>query len=67
MDDADRNHDGKIDFDEWQIMGRLSLSRLLCQAGSSWVDTVSKIKKRIPMAEDQLTKVTPLCLSTTYN
>ena len=21
VDDADRNHDGKIDFDEWQIMG----------------------------------------------
>lgn len=55
MDDADRNKDGKIDFDEWQIMGKLS--RLACQTGSSYVDTVSRIKKRIPMAEDQLTEV----------
>ncbi|KAI0707884.1 nucleotide-binding domain-containing protein [Earliella scabrosa] len=41
VDEADKNKDGKIDFDEWEIM-------------------VARIKKRIPMAEDQLQKVREL-------
>ncbi|TBU35492.1 nucleotide-binding domain-containing protein [Dichomitus squalens] len=41
VDEADKNKDGKIDFEEWEIM-------------------VSRIKKRIPMAEGQLQKVREL-------
>ncbi|KAI1791636.1 nucleotide-binding domain-containing protein [Ganoderma leucocontextum] len=41
VDESDKNKDGKIDFEEWQIM-------------------VARIKKRIPMAEDQLQKVREL-------
>ncbi|KAJ8483076.1 hypothetical protein ONZ51_g4945 [Trametes cubensis] len=41
VDEADKNKDGKIDFEEWEIM-------------------VSRIKKRIPMAEEQLQKVREL-------
>jgi len=41
VDEADRNKDGKIDFDEWQVMTK-------------------RIKKRIPMAEDQLSEVREL-------
>ncbi|KAI0748361.1 nucleotide-binding domain-containing protein [Daedaleopsis nitida] len=41
VDEADKNQDGKIDYDEWEIM-------------------VARIKKRIPMAEDQLNKVREL-------
>ncbi|RDX46860.1 nucleotide-binding domain-containing protein [Lentinus brumalis] len=41
VDEADKNKDGKIDYDEWKIM-------------------VSRIKKRIPMAEEQLMKVREL-------
>ncbi|RPD66620.1 nucleotide-binding domain-containing protein [Lentinus tigrinus ALCF2SS1-7] len=41
VDEADKNKDGRIDYDEWEVM-------------------VSQIKKRIPMAEDQLMKVREL-------
>ncbi|KAK0239728.1 hypothetical protein EDD85DRAFT_1021123 [Armillaria nabsnona] len=41
VDDADRDKNGKIDFEEWEIM-------------------VSRIKQRIPMAEDHVTKVREL-------
>ncbi|KAI0371681.1 nucleotide-binding domain-containing protein [Pilatotrama ljubarskyi] len=41
VDEADKNKDGKIDFEEWEVM-------------------VSRIKKRIPMAEEQLQKVREL-------
>ncbi|KAI0672741.1 nucleotide-binding domain-containing protein [Trametes maxima] len=41
VDEADKNKDGKIDFEEWEIM-------------------VARIKKRIPMAEEQLLKVREL-------
>ncbi|KAI8982839.1 nucleotide-binding domain-containing protein [Trametes punicea] len=41
VDEADKNKDGKIDFEEWEIM-------------------VQRIKKRIPMAEEQLQKVREL-------
>ncbi|KAH9928525.1 nucleotide-binding domain-containing protein [Epithele typhae] len=41
VDEADKNNDGKIDFDEWEII-------------------VGRIKKRMPMAEDQLLRVREL-------
>ncbi|KAH9848910.1 nucleotide-binding domain-containing protein [Lenzites betulinus] len=41
VDEADKNKDGRIDYDEWEIM-------------------VARIKKRIPMAEEQLLKVREL-------
>ncbi|KAI9069987.1 nucleotide-binding domain-containing protein [Trametes sanguinea] len=41
VDEADKNKDGKIDYEEWEIM-------------------VQRIKKRIPMAEEQLSKVREL-------
>ena len=41
VDEADRNGDGRIDFDEWEIM-------------------VARIKKRIPMPEEQLVRVREL-------
>jgi hypothetical protein len=28
VDEADRNRDGKIDFDEWQIMSSFSFSKI---------------------------------------
>ncbi|OSD08371.1 nucleotide-binding domain-containing protein [Trametes coccinea BRFM310] len=41
VDEADKNKDGKIDYEEWEVM-------------------VQRIKKRIPMAEEQLSKVREL-------
>ncbi|KAJ4487664.1 hypothetical protein J3R30DRAFT_3430235 [Lentinula aciculospora] len=37
VEEADKNKDGKIDFDEWEVM-------------------VNRIKQKIPMAEDHVTK-----------
>lgn len=28
VDESDKNNDGKIDFEEWQVMGKLSPSHL---------------------------------------
>lgn len=58
VDEADKNKDGKIDFDEWQIMGAYSHFhagdlRLLTHRST----TVNKIKKKIPMSEEHLGKV----------
>ena len=38
VDEADKNKDGKIDFDEWEIMGvfRLVCSSVLRNLSSSW-------------------------------
>jgi hypothetical protein len=30
VEEADRNKDGKIDFSEWEIMGKSTLMKLLC-------------------------------------
>jgi len=56
VDDADRNKDGKIDFDEWLIMGSSSLVLLLSKI-SPGVSAVARIKQRIPMAQDHMGKV----------
>jgi len=54
VDEADRNKDGKIDFEEWKIMGTL-FSSLSC--AYSHASAVAGIKQRIPMAEDHVSKV----------
>lgn len=61
VDQSDKNNDGKIDFDEWQIMGvcacwitRPSVHSLYLYA------LVREIKKRIPMSEDHLSRVREL-------
>ena len=41
VDEADKNHDGKIDYGEWETM-------------------VDRIKKRIPMSEEHLSRVREL-------
>lgn len=58
VDEADRNKDGKIDFDEWETMSLsfLFLSKT-CIALSDVQTTAQRIKQRIPMAEDQLSQV----------
>jgi EF hand len=34
VEEADRNKDGKIDFDEWEIMGKQTIA-ILCTTDSS--------------------------------
>ena len=36
VDEADKNKDGKIDFEEWEIMGA-SVPYLVSTRSSSWV------------------------------
>jgi len=54
VEEADRNQDGKIDFDEWQIMGK---SESPNPPNTHQVSPVKRIKKKIPMAADHLEKV----------
>ena len=56
VDEADRNNDGKIDFDEWQLMGSSCFLKY-CIVLSNAQTPATRIKKRIPMAEDQLSRV----------
>ena len=59
VDVADKDKNGKIDYEEWQIMGK-TLHWLVLGTHSISVD---RIKSRIPMAEDHVTKV---CLLVTF-
>jgi EF hand len=38
VEEADRNKDGKIDFDEWKIMGKQAIA-ILCMTNSSLYTT----------------------------
>ena len=59
VDEADKNKDGKIDYDEWEIMGTSCGMSPVC-SHTDKERAVQRIKKRIPMAEDQLLKVREL-------
>ena len=54
VEGVDRNQDGKIDFDEWQIMGK---SESPNSPNAHQASPVKRIKKKIPMAADHLEKV----------
>lgn len=59
VDEADRNRDGRIDLEEWKIMGECTISyeslpELIYSA------SVAQIKKRVPMAEKHIEKVRDL-------
>lgn len=55
VEEADRNHDGKIDFSEWEIMGQPSQSCIRVLAYHT--PPVKRIKKKIPMAATHLEEV----------
>lgn len=57
VDEADRKHDGSIDFEEWEIMGVSSLHSFSPTHNKFTMCVVSRIKQRIPMAEDHMVKV----------
>lgn len=57
VDDADRNNDGRIDLEEWKIMGIHVKLRKHSHANAR---TVSQIKKKVPMAATHLSKVRDL-------
>jgi hypothetical protein len=54
--EEDRNKDGKIDFDEWEAMGKQAIT-ILVQLTAHHVRPVKRIKKKIPMAATHLEKV----------
>ena len=54
VEEADRNKDGKIDFLEWEIMGKSTSIKLLCTYHAR---SVKRIKKKIPLAASHLEKV----------
>jgi hypothetical protein len=54
VEEADRNRDGKIDYEEWKIMGELWLSAKSPVAKRTRL--VKRIKKNIPMAASHLEK-----------
>ncbi len=61
VDEADRNQDGKIDLEEWRIMGKLSANLLsLDNTSHNAPLIVAQIKKRIPMAQKHLEKIRDL-------
>ena len=55
VEEADRNRDGKIDFEEWEIMGERLRSTKPPVTHSTRL--VKRIKKQIPMAATHLEKV----------
>jgi hypothetical protein len=57
VEEADRNQDGKIDFDGWQIMGESESPNPPNTHQASPASPVKRIKKKIPMAADHLEKV----------
>ncbi len=59
FDDADTDHNGKIDFEEWKLMGELNHRDILIFFYDAHF-TVTQIKKQIPMAEKHLEKVRDL-------
>ena len=54
VEEADRNKDGKIDFSEWEIMGKSISMKLLCAYSAR---SVKRIKKKIPMAASHVEEV----------
>ena len=54
VDEADKNKDGKIDFEEWEIMG---MYHPYTDFSRSHPVSVRQIKKRIPMSEEHLSRV----------
>jgi len=54
VEEADRNKDGKIDFSEWEIMGKSTSMKLLYTYPAR---PVKRIKKKIPMAASHLEEV----------
>lgn len=54
VEEADRNKDGNIDFSEWEIMGKSTLTELLYTYQTR---LVKRIKKKIPMAASHLEEV----------
>jgi hypothetical protein len=60
VDECDRNKDGKIDFEEWQLVGKLIDVLRDGETKTAIELTVKRIKQRIPMAESHLEKVNDL-------
>jgi len=54
VEEADRNKDGKIDFSEWEIMGKSTSNETIVYLPTR---PVKRIKKKIPMAASHLEKV----------
>lgn len=57
VEEADRNHNGKIDFEGWKIMGESWRQPNHQSLVSHSTRLVKRIKKKIPMAASHLEKV----------
>lgn len=58
VDEADKDKDGKIDYDEFEFMGK---SWKVLFWHTLMFTTVRRIKQRIPMSESHLEKVGFCC------
>ena len=56
VEEADRNRDGKISFEEWEIMGEPWRSAKPPVTATDGTRLVKRIKKQIPMAATHLDK-----------
>ncbi len=63
VEDADRDKNGKIDYEEWEIMG--VSGSVATNENVTYRSLVARIKQRIPMAEDHVAKVL-CCLSSQW-
>jgi hypothetical protein len=46
VEEADRNKDGKIDFSEWEIMGKSQLMKLLCTFVLTTRDQLNGLRRK---------------------
>ena len=60
VEESDEDKNGKIDFGEWEVMGKFKSHLLSCPISDRGKKIVEKIKERVPMAGDHLVQVKEL-------
>ena len=60
VDESDEDKNGKIDFGEWEVMGKFDVVTCPIFISDSSIQLVKKIKERVPMAGDHLVQVREL-------
>lgn len=58
VDEADKNKDGRIDYDEWEVMGMYRLGCIVERALN--LVSAMRIRKKFPMTDQHIAKLRDL-------